>query len=125
MSETPYTPSLLCPEECKRLLKSQEIPEKEHKKRGLKQEMIIKDKGRKAKILKERAERMEAILSVESLVLIKYVYTKRLMSECEGIKHPPGNINYKSLMAHNTVSLYSAVQTSSKIPCLKFNLLEV
>lgn len=55
MSETPYTPSLLRPEECKHLFKSQKIPEKEHKKRGLKQEMIIKDKGRKAKIPKERA----------------------------------------------------------------------
>lgn len=69
--------------------------------------------------------RTEAGLSVQSLVLIKYIYSKRLMSEYEGIKHPPGNINYKSLMACNTVSLYSAVQTSSKILHLKFNLLRV
>lgn len=47
------------------------------------------------------------------------------MNECEGIKHPPGNINYKSLMVCNTVSLYSTVQTSRKIPCLRFNLLTV
>lgn len=60
-----------------------------------------------------------------NLVLIQYVCTKRLMSDCEGIKHPPGNINYKSLLACNTVSLYSAVQTSSKILCLRFNLFEV
>lgn len=30
-------------------LKSQKIPEKEHERKGLKQEMKIKDKGRKAK----------------------------------------------------------------------------
>lgn len=68
------------------LLKSQKIPEKEHEKRGLKQKMKIKDKGRKAK---ERAGKDRSNINVESLVLIKYVYTKRLMSDCEGIKHPP------------------------------------
>lgn len=70
-------------------LKSQKIPEKEeHEKKGLKQEMKIKDKGRKEKLRKGQG-RTAAILTVESLVLIKYVYTRRLMSNREGITHPP------------------------------------
>lgn len=86
MSESPCIPSLLCPEEGKHLLKSQKIPEKEHEKRGLKQEMLIKDKGRKTR---ERAGKDGSNTNSASLVLIKYVYTKRLMSDCEGIKHSP------------------------------------
>lgn len=47
-----------------------------------------KSKTKEEKLRKGHG-RTEAILTVESLFLIKYVYTKRLMSHCEGIKHPP------------------------------------